>query len=166
MSEVISAEPGQVTLQGDDLRVVFRRRYARPIEKVWAAVTIPERLAAWLAQAEYEPRAGSPIRLEWANGNVMEGKVVAFDAPHTFAWTWPLGGRDTLVRFDLEADGDGCWLTLTHSNVNAAPGQGAGVRSGWHAHLEGLADAIDGKATPWDTIMDRNAAAQPLYPPL
>jgi uncharacterized protein YndB with AHSA1/START domain len=167
MSEVLMAEPGQVTIDGEVLRVVFRRRFARPIAKVWAALTVPERMSAWMATMTYDARPGGDLHMEWGNGNTMDGKVVTFDPPTTFAWTWPLYGRETLVTFELEADGDdACWFTLTHGNVSSTPGQGGGVRAGWHAHLEGLADAIDGKATPWDTIMDRNAAAQPLYPPL
>ncbi len=165
MTEVHSA-PGEVTVKGDDLKVVFRRRYARSIEKVWAALTVPERLAAWLAGGEIEMRDGGAIHLKWENGNEMTGKVVAYDPPRTFAWTWPLGGVDTVVRFDLEADGDGCWLTLTHSGLSPRPGGGGGVRAGWHAHLEGLLDAIDGHATRWDTIMARKNAVDHLYPAL
>jgi hypothetical protein len=93
----------------------------------------------------------------------MEGRVVALDPPNTFAWTWPLHGRDSVVRFDLEADGGGCWLTLTHSGVST---QSSGVRAGWHAHLEGIADAIEGRATSWATITDRKTAVEPLYPAL
>ena len=159
--------PGEVTIAEDTMQVVFHRHYAKPIEKVWAAITMPERLADWLAAAEIEMRPGGKIRLNWNEGfNIMEGRVLAYEPPTTFAWTWPLGGQETTVRFDLKPDGDGCWLTLTHTGLSPKAGRGAGVRSGWHAHLEGLSDAIDGKKTPWDTIMARNAAVSDLYPAL
>jgi uncharacterized protein YndB with AHSA1/START domain len=158
---------GDVTIAHDAMQVVFHRHYAKPIEKVWAALTTPERLADWLADAEFEMKPGGAIRLNWNNGsNTMEGRVLAYEPPTTFAWTWPLGGRDTEVRFDLKADGDGCWLTLTHSGLSPKVGGGAGVRAGWHAHLEGLPDAIEGRKTPWATIMARNAAVSELYPAL
>lgn len=167
MSQVLSADLGQVTVADDNLRVVFRRRYAKPIAKVWSAITTPERLADWLAQVSYEPRAGGALRVDWENGHSMDGRVVTFDPPTTFAWMWPLYGRDSLVKFELEADGEAaCWLTLTHSGIDPTPGNGGGVRAGWHAHLEGLDDAIEGRKTLWDTIMERNAALQPLYPAL
>ena len=162
------ADAGEVTIRGDDMQVVFHRHYNKPIEKVWAAVTTPERLADWLAEAEIEMKVGGAIRLNWNKGaNIMEGRVVALDPPHAFAWTWPLGGRDTLVRFDLKADADGCWLTLTHSNLSShASGGGGGVRAGWHAHMEGIPDAIEGRSTPWATKNERQAAVSALYPPL
>lgn len=167
MSDVLNTEAGQVTVAGADLSVVFRRRYAQPIAKVWAAITTPERLADWLARVRYEPKAGGALHVEWENGHSMDGRVVTFDAPTTFAWIWPLYGRDSLVKFELEADGDaGCWLTLTHSGIDPTPGNGGGVRAGWHAHLDGLDASMEGVKTSWDTIMQRNAALQPLYPPL
>ena len=68
--------------------------------------------------------------------------------------------------FSVAPDGDGCQLTLTHSGLSARDGRGAGVRAGWHAVLEGLADCLDGRATPWAPKEQREAAAAPLYPPL
>lgn len=165
--DLLSDAPlGDVTLANDALQVVFHRHYRKPVEKVWAALTTPERLAAWLALSEIEMKVGGVIRLDWHGHNAMEGRVVALNPPHTFAWTWPIGGRDTVVRFDLEADGDGCNLTLTHSGLNPAPGMGSGVRAGWHAHLEGFADAMEGRATPWATVIARRDSLSEAYPPL
>jgi uncharacterized protein YndB with AHSA1/START domain len=159
--------PGQVTATDDALQVVFHRHYARPIEKVWAAITTPERLADWLADAEIELRPGGRIHFNWNNGaHTMEGRVLVCDAPTAFSYTWTMDGRETVVRFDLKADGQGCWLTLTHSNLSPRAGQGAGVRPGWHAHLQGLGDAIDGRKTLWATKTARQEAVSSLYPPL
>ena len=95
--------PGQVTATDDALQVVFHRHYARPIEKVWAAITTPERLADWLADAEIEMRTGGKIRLSWNDGaHTMEGRVLVCEPPKSFAWTWTLDGRETVVRFDLK----------------------------------------------------------------
>ncbi len=165
--QVAGQAPGEVTVVGDDLQVVFRRRYAKPIEKVWAAITTPERLADWLADAEIEMRAGGTIRFHWTGpDHRMEGRVVACEPPRLFAWTWPLGGRDTVVRFELTPDGDGCRLTLTHSGLSPRAGPGAGVRAGWHGHLEGLPDAIEGRRTAWETVVARERAIAGLYPVL
>jgi uncharacterized protein YndB with AHSA1/START domain len=167
VSITLDADLGRVTVANDDLKVVFRRRYAKPIEKVWAAVTTPERLADWLAEAEIEPRVGGKVRFTWTSANhSMEGKVVAYDPPRIFAWTWPLDDRDTVVSFELEPDGDGCWLTLTHAGLDPKGKRGGGVRAGWHAHIEGVADAIEGRATTWATIVAREKAVAPNYPKL
>jgi uncharacterized protein YndB with AHSA1/START domain len=165
--DVLSNAPlGEVTVTDDALQVVFHRHYARPIEKVWAAITTPERLADWLAKAEIEMKVGGRVRFNWNDIHQMEGRVVALDAPNTFAWTWNLDDRETLVRFDLKADGDGCWLTLTHSGLSPKAGRGAGVRAGWHAHLEGIPEAIEGRATPWSVKTAREAALGDAYPKL
>lgn len=157
---------GEVTATRDDLQVVFHRHYAKPIEKVWAAVTTPERLADWLANAEIEMRVGGKIRLTWNGAHSMEGRVVALAPPNTFAWTWTLDERETVVRFDLKSDGDGCWLTLTHSGLSPRAGRGGGVRAGWHAHLEGIPDAIEGRRTDFSVKTAREAEVAGLYPAL
>jgi uncharacterized protein YndB with AHSA1/START domain len=164
---ILSDAPlGEVIVANNDLQVMFHRHYGKPIEKVWAALTTPERLADWLALSEIEMKVGGAIRLDWHGHNRMEGRVVALDPPRTFAWTWPIDDRETVVRFDLEPDGDGCKLTLTHSGLNPAPGRGSGVRAGWHSHLEGLPDALEGRFTPWETAIARRDALQASYPPL
>ena len=160
------ALPGEVTVADDAVRVVFHRRYNKPIRKVWAALTTPERLADWFAMADIEMRVGGAVRLDWQGHNSMEGRVVTLDPPRAFAWTWTIGGRETLVRFDLKADGEACELTLTHSGLNPRPGMGPGVRASWHAHLEALPDALEGRATSWATTTARRDAAQRFYPDL
>jgi uncharacterized protein YndB with AHSA1/START domain len=157
---------GEVTATPNDLQVVFHRRYGKPIEKVWAAITTPERLADWLADAEVEMRTGGKIRLTWNGDHSMEGRVLACEAPRLFAWTWTLDGRETVVRFELEPDGDGCRLTLTHSGLSPKAGGGAGVRAGWHAHLEALPDALESRTTAWEATMVRAKALADLYPAL
>jgi uncharacterized protein YndB with AHSA1/START domain len=158
---------GVVTVSNDDLQVVFKRRYAKPVAKVWAAITTPERLAHWLAVADIEMKVGGVIVLDWFGHNRMEGRVVALDPPNTFAWTWTLDERETVVRFELQPQGDGCLLTLTHSGLSPKPGRsGGGVRAGWHSHLEGIPAALEGRPTAWDTIIARRDAIAPNYPPL
>jgi uncharacterized protein YndB with AHSA1/START domain len=165
--DMLSDAPlGEVTATDDALRVVFHRHYSKPIEKVWAALTTPERLADWLAEAEIDMRPGGRIRLTWNGSHSMEGRVLVCEPPMAFAWTWELDGRETVVRFDLKRDGDGCWLTLTHSGLSPRDGRGAGVRAGWHAHLEGVPDAIEGRATPWAVKTSREAALASAYPRL
>jgi uncharacterized protein YndB with AHSA1/START domain len=160
------APAGAVTINDDSLKIVFDRRYRQSVEKVWAALTVPERLADWFAVAQVDLRVGGVIRLSWNGQHKADMCITVCDPPRALAWTWQVGGRDTLVRFDLTPDGDGCRLTLTHSGLSPKAGPGAGVRAGWHAHLEGLADALDGHATPWETKNAREAALAGVYPEL
>ena len=34
---------GEVRRDGETVTIVFERRYAKPVEKIWAALTVPER---------------------------------------------------------------------------------------------------------------------------
>jgi uncharacterized protein YndB with AHSA1/START domain len=160
------APKGDVTVKDDRLQVIFRRRYAKPVAKVWAALTTPERLEDWFGAAKIELRVGGTMHITSANGKQTELRITRVDAPHVLGWSWMLDGLDTSVLFELAPDGEGCQLTLTHSGLSARHGRGAGVRAGWHAVLEGLADSLDGRATPWALKEQREAAVAPLYPPL
>lgn len=152
---------GEVTVTGDSWQVVFHRRLRAPVEKVWAALTVPERLADWFTSAEIDLRVGGIIHLSWTDVT-----ITVCDPPRSLAWTWELDGRDTLVRFDLVAAGNGCELTLTHSGLKLGGSNGPGVRAGWHAHLEALPDALDGHKTPREVKQAREAALDGAYPRL
>jgi uncharacterized protein YndB with AHSA1/START domain len=143
---------GVVRRNGEGYEIVFVRRLAKPIEKVWAALTVPERIADWLAFASIEPdlRVGARFSLRFSEGDYrMAGEIVALEPPRLIAWTWPdpVGAPNpSIVRFELAPDGDGCVLTLTNTGLGLpAPGQLAG----WHTHLQGLEGAADGVCTAW-----------------
>ncbi|MEW5687234.1 MAG: SRPBCC family protein [Pseudomonadota bacterium] len=156
---------GEVTRDGETVTLVFRRRYARPIEKVWAALTVPERLTDWFAQASVDRlEVGGTIQLYFTGADYRSiARITVFEPLRAIAWTWSEtdGSKASNVRFDLEPDGDGCRLTLTHSDLPAA--ESKGVLSGWHAHLEAVEDAADGVFTTWDTLIAREKRASPRY---
>ena len=161
---VIDTDLGEVTRTGDQLRIIFRRRYARPIEKIWAALTVPERLTDWFAEATVDRlEVGGTMQLYFTGADYRSiARIEVYDPPRVIAWTWSEadGSKPSLVRFDLEPDGDGCRLVLTH---DIAADEAKGVPAGWHAHLEALEDAADGVFTPWDTLVEREKRINPLY---
>src|SRR5204863_6188794 len=63
----------------------FERRFDHPIERVWAALTEPEELVAWLADADVDLVKGGRIELRWLNtddqGNiaVLHGTLPALE---------------------------------------------------------------------------------------
>jgi uncharacterized protein YndB with AHSA1/START domain len=140
---------GEVRQVGDLYEITFVRRLARPVEKVWAALTVPARLADWLAEAEVDLRLGGRFALYWpVHDYRMSGVITELDPPRLFAWTWPSPEHpESVVRWRLEPDGDGCRLTLHQTGLSAAPLRN--VAAGWHTHLEGLPGAVDGVTTPW-----------------
>jgi uncharacterized protein YndB with AHSA1/START domain len=148
---------GTLRRVGDHHEIRFERRYARPMEKVFAALTVPERLATWLANAEIDPRAGGAIVFVFDDPRArMEGRVTVWDPSRLFAFTWPSGpgAEESQVRFELSPDGDGCRLVLTQTFLTAdiVPSVGAG----WHEHLERFEIALDGVTTTrWDRGRER-----------
>jgi uncharacterized protein YndB with AHSA1/START domain len=135
----------------------FVRRYPHPVERVWRAVTEPDEMAAWfpsdvegeravgaeLTFADEDQRArareaGEPTR---ADGPVFTGRVVAYDPPNVFSFSW--GGE--LLRFELTPEGDGTVLVFTqllsHRSVAARNG------AGWHQCLAAL-DGLLGVSAP------------------
>jgi uncharacterized protein YndB with AHSA1/START domain len=154
-----AVEPlGQVRRTGETYELVFERRLARPIEKVWAALTTPERLADWLAKAEIELKVGGRLELYWeAHDYRMRGTITELDPPYLIAWTWPADQHPaSVVRWELTPDGDGCRLRLIQNNLNGP--SLLGVAGGWHTHLECLPGAADGLNTPWRAEREREIA--------
>lgn len=162
---LIHADPGEVRREGETVTIVFRRRYARTLEKVWAALTLPERISDWFAEAKLERlEVGARMELYFSGADYRSlATITELDPPRTIAWTWSEldGANASRVRFELVSDGDGCILTLTHSGLR--PDEAVGVDAGWHAHLEAIEDAADGVFTPWSRLLEREAEAKPLY---
>ena len=156
---------GTVRREGDTVTVVFHRRYARPVEKVWAALTTPERISDWFATTKIDRVAvGGTMQLDFKDENYRSlGRIVLMEPMKAFAWEWTEldGSRSSLVRWDLEPDGDGTRVTLTHSGLPV--GEAKDVGPGWHAHLLAIEDAADGIETPWSTVRARADAAKGLY---
>ncbi len=149
---------GHIIADGDRYQVRFERLYQKPIDKVFAALTVPERLAAWLGAAEIEPRRGGRFVLVFADPPYrMEGEVRVYEPPTLFEFTWPErpAATPSLVRFALTEAGGGTRLTLTQTFV--AKSDLPNVAAGWHEHLERLDLAVDGAgATRWNR--EREAA--------
>lgn len=162
---VAEQDLGTVRREGETVTVVFHRRYARPIEKVWAALTVPERMSDWFANTTIDRLGvGGTLDLDFKDENYRStGRIVICEPMTTFAWEWSeLDGSNTsLVRWDLEPDGDGCRVTLTHSGLK--PSEAKDVGPGWHSHLQAIEAATDGIETPWSTVRARADAAKPFY---
>ena len=145
------AANGTIESRGDDRVLRYERRFAHPIERVWAALTERSELHAWLADAELDLRPGGRVRLAWLNtddrGNhaVATGTVTALEPPHVFEIDIEPHGR---LRWELREEDAGTLLVLTVA-LRAPSDQIALALAGWHIHLEHLADALDGRPVDW-----------------
>lgn len=149
------------TIDGRDI-LTFERRLAHPVERVWRAITRPEEVVQWLAEAELEPEAGGTVVLRWLNTpkqTVARGTVTAFEPPHLLELDTDVHG---ILRWELEDDRGGCRLLFTASlPAEAAPN--LKVLAGWHIHLDHLAEALDGRPQDWARWMDEELPQWQVY---
>jgi uncharacterized protein YndB with AHSA1/START domain len=141
---------GVATRTADGYELRFERRIARPMEKVWAALTLPERIADWLTAAALDLRVGGRFKLRFdePEASEFEGRIVELDPPRLIAWTWPHEKHpDSVVRWELFPEDGGCRLVMTQTHL--FPPLLTEVAGGWHTLLEGLPAAADGVRTIW-----------------
>lgn len=121
--------------------VVTRMIDASPAT-VFSFFTEIERWAAWQGiGGELDPRPGGGLRIDMPGGQVASGEFVEL-VPHSrivFTWGWEgdappvLPGAST-VTVELEANGAGTLLRLTHSGL-ALPPIAEHHRQGWERYL-------------------------------
>jgi uncharacterized protein YndB with AHSA1/START domain len=142
---------GTLEIRGDSQVLRFERRLDHPIDRVWAALTEPDELIGWLAEAELDLAEGGDVVLRWQNtddqGNraVMHGRITRLDPPRLLEYEGDIHG---LLRWEIQEEGDGCVLRFT--NVTPAPEEfRTKVMAGWHVHLDHLEEALDGRRVDW-----------------
>ncbi|GAB3272161.1 SRPBCC family protein [Arthrobacter pigmenti] len=140
--------------QIDDTRtaISFERIYPHPLEDVWAALTHPEETIKWLAESDSSLQVGGHFNLRWLNVDEADlewwdGRILQIEPPHLLVYTNSAHG---LLRWEVEAADGGDRSRLKFSNVLNAVGETALMSAaGWHAHLDHLQEALDGKAVDW-----------------
>jgi len=98
--------------------------YPDEITRVWRALTDPAALKEWLMDNNFEPRVGHrfEFRVSSRRGSrgVIPCEVLEVEAPRLLSFTW--GGRDSVVRFELEELGTGTRLHFQHEGFSGARG--------------------------------------------
>jgi len=147
------------------MELTLSKRYRQPMEKVFAALSIPERIADWMGvvwQGDPAPlKVGSSFSYTFGNSDMPSvGRVTACDPPRLIEHTWfenmpPM----TTVSWSLEPDGDGCVLTLTQATARRDDATRNGA--GWTMIMGQLDAWLAGTAfqptESWREIHDRLA---------
>ncbi len=127
----------------------------QPRDKVWAALTTAEGLAAWFGQkAEIDLRPGGAASMSWDSGDTATMRVERVEEPSVFGFTWHIYGlpeddpRRTYVEFTLEQAGDGTRLTVVESGFAQLPEDAHraafdGNTRGWASELGELVAYLD-----------------------
>ena len=127
--------------------VRFVRRYPVSREKLWSALTDPDRMARWAFRGELEPRDGGTLRFDYGEGGSVDGTVLVWDEPSVLEYEW---GADSEmpwhVRFELSSDDEGgTVLTFDHLLPDPSVPEFA---AGWHWHLDRLTMHLGGVEPP------------------
>jgi uncharacterized protein YndB with AHSA1/START domain len=86
--------------------------YSHPVERVWAALTSSEALAAWLMPNDFEPVLGRKFTFTTKPAPGFDGivrcEVLELTPPSRMVWSWAGGmGLQSTVTFTLTPDGAG-----------------------------------------------------------
>ncbi|WP_250035312.1 SRPBCC domain-containing protein [Paractinoplanes maris] len=146
---------GGARLEGDGepWTLVFIRELRQAPAVVWRALTDPAELDQWapFRAARDLGRTGATT-LTMVDGDEaldLPAVVRVVEAPRVLEYSW---GQD-LLRWELEAAGDGTRLTLRHTLVE--PSDPASVATGWHMCVVVLQRLLDGD--PHSVIRGRAA---------
>jgi uncharacterized protein YndB with AHSA1/START domain len=140
--------------------VQFDRSINAPTEDVWAAITEPRLLGAWLADAELEGIVGGKIHLVWPGQGEMRGVVTVYEPNEVLEYSWN-EEHSSLLRLEVVATESGSTLRLIHSDTMRA--DAAGLGAGWQSHLEALDDVLAGTPSAATSRDARYEALRPEY---
>ncbi len=118
-----------------------------PAFEVFAALTDPERLAAWWGRDAFvEAEEGGRYETTLPTGR-LEGTITAIDGPRTLTFTWPVpaegGSVVTSVHYALSPMGPQTAVHVAHRAPREVPGDWAAL---WQGILEALKAFVEGAA--------------------
>lgn len=134
-------QPGKVSKESDGYKVVFKRIFNHPIEKVWDAITNPEQLKYWFTDVEFDFKPGGQIIIKFRDEakTVSRGKIVSIDAPNKFVWTW----EDELAVWELEKlSANQTQLIFSYSKL--PKDYAVNAPAGFHSLLDRLEERLNG----------------------
>ncbi|WP_415908116.1 SRPBCC family protein [Oleiharenicola sp. Vm1] len=164
-----------------ELRIV--RLLPGPIERVWDFLTDPEKRARWMCGGVTEARPGGKIVFQmhhaklspgetppekWAHvhepGVTFEGRVLRCEPPRLLSYTF--GADDSVVTFELTAQGAQVLLVLTHRSTGEDIPEQKNYAGGWHTHLAFLVAILEGRPTPklWEMHARLSAHYEQVVP--
>lgn len=115
----------------------------------WVAISDPARIAEWFTEASPLGPVGSPYTLDFGDGSVVTGSVIAVEPGVRFVHSWRWQGDDeaaaTRVAWSVAPTADGSRISLVHDGWTEA-GLDADTRDDhagyWAGYLEDLCDVL------------------------
>jgi uncharacterized protein YndB with AHSA1/START domain len=157
---------GRIDITTGTATLSFTRRLDASIDDVWEALTNPSYRARWLGETILDPRERGEIEILISGPPVpddlrrVSGRILQWNPPHVFEheWNQSIVGK-TIVRYELQPDGEGTILRLTHRGLR--PTDATGFAPGTHAFLDRLEALLSDQELPaWP---ERFAKIESLY---
>jgi uncharacterized protein YndB with AHSA1/START domain len=119
--------------------VVIERTFNAPVARVWKALTDADEMRVWYFDLkEFKPEVGFEFEFTVEHEGMRYHhlcKITEVIPQKKIAYTWRYAGEegDSLVTFELFADGDKTRLRLTHEGLETFPKLPAYARANFEA---------------------------------
>ncbi len=143
----VATPTGEVIRDDDGMRLEFVRTYPDPIERVWAAVTEPDELAAWYGTWRGDPTSGTVELASIEGGDEFKPvEIVECHPPRRVAIVLPTPYGPWPLSVTL-SESDGI-TTLVFVHRLTEPYDATSIGPGWHYYLDRLGATISGGTMP------------------
>jgi uncharacterized protein YndB with AHSA1/START domain len=140
-------KPGKLEKHPDGYTIILERVYDHPIDKVWEAITNPDKMSMWFTDVEWEFKPGGRITFIFQDEDKtrMTGEIKTIDAPRLLEYEWHNDEPPhEFAKWELfEVAPDKTKLVLAYSRV--IEDYAIGVSAGWHITLDDLERLLNGE---------------------
>jgi uncharacterized protein YndB with AHSA1/START domain len=159
----LSNQYGTVSEKNGIHTIRFERIVGHPVEKVWEAITVPEKIAQWLSSNIEKPgtsinlQLGGKIRLQYMMA-LPEGVITGLVNCQLLEITW---SPQHITRWELFKEGrKKCRIVFTESLNEPLAMHGI---VGYHAYLDLLIHVLDGGIVPADFLNEYATISRTTY---
>lgn len=153
---------GRLIKNGDQAALVIERRFASPIEDVWASLTEPERTARWIGTWRGDAGTDKTVELQLSQEEGAPWTPVMInicDAPRRLKVTATGSYGGWVLEAELSVEGDGTLLIFTQHLATLAEGIETGP--GWEYYLDLMIAGHNDQPAP--DFNDYHPAQIPYY---
>jgi len=145
MSDITENTEVQGTIRVDQGIGVVRMqgRYDTDIDDLWSALTVPDRLARWVADVHGDLQLGGTFEATFTSGWEGPGTVQECEPPRRLVLRMGSGADEGVIEATLRSDGDATVLTVEERGLPVPELHAHGA--GWQAHMEDLAAHLAGQ---------------------
>ncbi len=99
--------------------------FSHSIDKVWKAISVAEEISSWFVKADFKPEVGYKYEFRALGDEVcpLISGVVKEATPYTLIYTWEVENTnvETLVKWELEKEGEHTKLRIEHTGISNYP---------------------------------------------